>query len=97
MANFYTADGGVTKTPEDSKSNSLFGGGVLGGTGLAPYLNDYSLNKTMGGNPTKTTTADPYYKVIDSGDWDKPMDNNTILILLAVILGVFALVKSLID
>lgn len=87
MANVYTADGGVTKTPVDEKTNSLFGGGILGGLDLEPYLKDYSMDKSLNYVP-KYTTVTP----------EPEEDNkNGYLILLAVVLGAIALIKTILD
>jgi len=88
MASVYTADGGVTKTPVDEKTNSLFGGGILGGLDLKPYLNDYSMDKSLNTVP-KFTTITPAPT--------EEENMNGYLILLAVALGILAIIKTILD
>ena len=89
MAGTYVAaDGGVTKSPTDQKTNGLFGGGILGGLDLEPYLNDYDLSKTF--------KATPNYQPIAKQETETS-NNNGVYVLLAVVLGGLALIKILFD
>ena len=95
MSNVVTADGGRTTTLLDQKTNSLFGGGLLGGLDLTPYLSDYEMKKSLNTVPAylpiNTTSADRVELFEESGN------NNAILILLAVVLGAIALIKTILD
>lgn len=88
MSNTYTADGGVTKSPIDEKTNSWWGGGIVGGLDIKPYINDYDLSKTYNAQPNyqpTTTYAQP------------TNDNGGIFILLAMVIGGLAFIKILFD
>lgn len=89
MAGTYvTADGGVTKSPTDQKTDGLFGGGILGGLDLEPYLKDYDLSKTY--------KATPNYQPITKQEMETGNNNGT-YVLIAVVLGGLALIKILFD
>jgi len=85
----YTLDGGRVFTPKDLKSDSMFGGGILGGLGIEPYLNDYNLDKTY----RNTTGSNPNYKPIENAI--KNTTDSNVLLIAALIIGTIAIVKTI--